>query len=405
MSSPLFITGIARSGTTLLARMLSAHDEVMIASDPSFPIFTTLYRKLADQHSGLLGDVLGPGFSFQDYYFSKSKLSFFRQVGKADLKLPVLPDEFDLLKDRIKARAEYECPDLIPMLDRLEGNNFEKILESLLGIVVKARARQQSQWVGLKEVWIIDFIPMLARAFPNARFIVIQRDPRDVLTSMLGVAAQDSSQRGHSLSYLRHWRKYASATHSLVSQAAMASRILPVTYENLVADPGGQARRICAFLEIPYAQEMIDPNTFVDYSTGEQWTGNSSFDRTLNIISDRSVGKWKEKLDDDNLCMAEYTCEADMKLYGYKTSCAHTDDAFLQSAAAISEREKNYSYSWRSDRKDLFMDAACEMLRRKLLSPGFTPVDDHLIAQAFLSPLTYKALKSPDTFAFLSGAA
>ena len=40
--SPLFVTGTTRSGGTLLARALSAHKEIMVASDPYLEMFRSL---------------------------------------------------------------------------------------------------------------------------------------------------------------------------------------------------------------------------------------------------------------------------------------------------------------------------------------------------------------------------
>ena len=42
MAAPLFVTGTARSGTNLVARMLDAHPEVSVACDPYFPLFHSL---------------------------------------------------------------------------------------------------------------------------------------------------------------------------------------------------------------------------------------------------------------------------------------------------------------------------------------------------------------------------
>src|SRR5262249_1395144 len=82
--SQLFVSGPARSGTTLVARVLSAHTQVEVAPDPALPLFRSL-RNAILRESGLLAD---PGLPLQDYYFSAEGLRALDAIQASSLAVP-----------------------------------------------------------------------------------------------------------------------------------------------------------------------------------------------------------------------------------------------------------------------------------------------------------------------------
>ena len=73
-------------------------------------------------------------------------------------------------------------------------------------MVSRARSPEDPlDWVGIHENWTIDFFIPLARAFPNAKFYIVIRDPRAVFSS--NSREQDKSLVGHIVSYARCHRK------------------------------------------------------------------------------------------------------------------------------------------------------------------------------------------------------
>ena len=62
----LFVTGMFRSGTTMLARMLASHGDMAFASDPFSRIFKSLRNSLAEH----TGQEIDPASPLDDYYFS-----------------------------------------------------------------------------------------------------------------------------------------------------------------------------------------------------------------------------------------------------------------------------------------------------------------------------------------------
>lgn len=68
-----------------------------------------------------------------------------------------------------------------------------------------------------------------------------------------------------------------------------------VCYENLVISPEKMVKQITEFCEIEI------PLNIAPTEIGEQWSGNSSFAANFQGVSTDSVGRWKKRLDDEEV--------------------------------------------------------------------------------------------------------
>jgi hypothetical protein len=101
-------------------------------------------------------------------------------------------------------------------------------------------------------------LPELGELFPGARFVRLLRNPLAVLSSTLATWTRGDWRR------LR-WARYdlLEAPRRLVgSRALLAGRALDVRFEDLVADPGAELRKICAFLGVEPRDEMVSYGRF-----------------------------------------------------------------------------------------------------------------------------------------------
>jgi len=132
------------------------------------------------------------------------------------------------------------------------------------------------------------YIGLLLGAFPNAKIVNVQRDPRDVALSMwkqrftasgMAYASKLSSiadQANIYRSYMAHWH------------AVYPDQILSVDYENLVQDADTVSRELAAHCAIDWSEAMLRPDV------------NSSKVRTASInqvrerIHTRSVAQWHQ---------------------------------------------------------------------------------------------------------------
>jgi len=368
----LFITGVARSGSTLVARMLDALPEAAVASDPFFPLF----RGLRDALVQAAGLTLPSSAPMQDYYFTDARIEMLDAVQAGTLDLPFDPALRHVLLSQLARRASVEAQDLVPHLDRMGGATWRDVVASALDIVRDVRST--SRYAGCKEVWTIELVPTLARAFPGARFVLLRRDPRAVLASLAVVGAADPTQVGHPLSYARHWRKEVAFLHRFGRDADLSKRIHVVEYERLVRDPAGEARRLCTFLEIPFAEAMLDL----------AWPGNSGYEAQLDGIVADFAGRWRDTLGPASRALAELVCGPEMELVGYDAGARGPDEAAVLDLLV---RSNGWEVSWRSDLGDPQRDYELEIARRAALAAAVEPATARRL---FLFPEVYDALRA-----------
>lgn len=131
------------------------------------------------------------------------------------------------------------------------------------------------------------YVGLLLAAFPSGKIIDVQRDPRDVALSMWttrfsakgmnyastipAIADQANLYR----SYMAHWK------------AIFPTRILTVSYEDLVSNVEDETQRMAAFCGIDWTSEMQNPERNTNPVT------TASVNQVRTGIHQRSVGRWE----------------------------------------------------------------------------------------------------------------
>lgn len=227
--TPVFVVGFPRSGTTLVEQMLDAHPDLQAMDER--PFFYMLSEQLADQ-----------GFR--------------------------VPQDLGKLGQR-------DCDEL------------------RRGYLMLGCSKIQRQWGTrlvdknpLNMLWL----PMIHRMFPLARFVFVQRHPCDALLScymqefrsaVLAVmsATLEQAARGYVMAF-QHW-----AHHVEVFRPS----ILTVRYEDLVAAPEIETRRIGEFLELADAAPLMD---FDVHAREKDFIGTPSYTQVIEPIHRHQVARW-----------------------------------------------------------------------------------------------------------------
>ena len=384
LMQPLFIFGIARSGTNLLCRMLNRHPAVELALDPFMPLFKSLRNRIVEECSDAqLKGTFDPRSAFEDYYFNPRGAATIDLLAAATPDYPFREGDEAELRNAVAARANLESPALAGRLMQATGADYRTFLESALDIIAQSNEGADNLWCGSKEVWTVDFLPLLARMYPAARFFVIERDPRAIVASLLEMARKDSSQSAHFVSYARHWRKFVVQSRALASVPEIADRVRIVTYEDLVSRPEDEAQRICAQLALDFVPEMLDVSA-------EGWIGNSSYGGNDGIYG-LSLGQWRETLSHEVMQAIEFYCAPEMTLTAYvplTDAAGRITPALLRTVRDAA----NSSGSWRSDSGQATNDMGGELMRYALLdSPD--DFDDQIVRECFLYRQAYQDIR------------
>ncbi len=228
LPAPDFLVGFPRSGTTLLDRMLAAHPEVRVLEETN-PL-APLIRRLAESLPSGGGDLV-----------------------------------FDSEARTLAARVAEEIgsgrpPGVRVLLDKLPLN---------------------SAYAG----W-------LARLIPESRFVVVVRDPRDVVLSCwLQTFAPNAAMRqfwdlGTTVDY---YERVMELLRFWLEATLPAERRRIVRYEDLVRGPRPRLEALSSFLGIEFRVDMLDP---ARAAKGVR-LGTPSYDQVTRPIHEAAVGRWR----------------------------------------------------------------------------------------------------------------
>jgi len=221
---PLFVLGVRRSGTTLLRVMLDRHPELAIPDESYF------IPQLADRHRGHIDPA-----AFLD-----------------DLR-------------RLPTLREWEV-EIVDVEARLAP---EMELGEAIGVVYLAYAARfaKRRW-GDKTPMYMQHLPTLERLFPHALYVHLIRDGRDAAVSFLempaGIVTRTWAHPDDAAGFACQWRSEVLAAKALGRRAG--ERYLEVRYEQLVADPEQELRRIAAHAGFPFEEAMLAHASGVDVS-------------------------------------------------------------------------------------------------------------------------------------------
>lgn len=208
-SPALFIVGVPRSGTTLLRLMCDAHPDLSIPPEMSFIPAVTDLRGRGDKLRGAFLDAVTGMATWQDANIERAE--FEDALG-----------EFEPFTVAEGVRAFY----------RIYARRFGK-----------------SRWGDKTPAYCLH-MDRIEKLLPEARFVHIIRDGRDVALSLRGLWFSP----GDSIEELANlWRSWIMTARRL---GRRRRHYMEVRYEELIEDAPGVLRRVCDFVELPYDTRM-----------------------------------------------------------------------------------------------------------------------------------------------------
>ncbi len=303
----LFVTGMQRSGTTLLDRLLSSHPGISILSQPFPLVFVEAKRaflRSAGQPDGPY--PLGPLFPERGY--RPEALAGFLAGYRLDAG--TLRAAFQAMSGFSGQYTRVDPAALSAVLEGLVPGDFVATITQLYRGLAD---RPDADVVGGKETLCEEFLPyLLAR---GTRCVVVTRDPRDVLASLNhGTGEAHAGAIKPTLFNVRNWRKSVAFALHLAGHPYAAW----VRYEELVARPVSGLDRLADLLAVtPFAPELFAAGIFD--RVGRPWRGNSSHGEHAGI-SQASVGSHRGLLPAAVTRYVEATCYPELTWLGYPVS-------------------------------------------------------------------------------------
>ena len=268
-SSPGFIVGVGRSGTTLLASILNRHPEVCVTPETHF------FRLVYEYPGGL----------------KKFKRNW--------------PDSLREIMHKMHPTKAWQ-PDPESIISKFDSFPGIDILFKCIG--------EQIADIFNKPLWIektpnhINYLKEIRYFFPNAPIIHIVRDGRDVALSLLKVKWASQSY----IENLLHWKRGILISKEFFYYDKLS---LVIRYEDLVQDTELTIKKICAWLGIKFSPKLLIPDGTEDFLIE---IGRSHKNNIKTPVNTSRMYRWKNKLDKKTKKIAILLLYNELKLFGYE---------------------------------------------------------------------------------------
>ncbi len=233
-TSPIFIVGLPRTGTTLLDRILSSHSDIASAGELSD--FALELKRAANTPSPYVLDA---------------------ETLDASTQVDLTP-----IGERYIARARRVVGAAPRFVDKMPLNFF--------------------------------YVPLILRALPNARIICVRRNPADtILSNYRQLFATSFGYYGYAYDLASTAHYYAQFDPLMAHFRATLSpnRFTEVHYENLVSDIEAEARRLIAFCSLDWQAQCL---AFHENAAPVATASASQVRRPLYATS---INRWKRHRD------------------------------------------------------------------------------------------------------------
>ncbi|MFL2765834.1 MAG: sulfotransferase family protein [Paracoccaceae bacterium] len=264
----LLLTGVYRSGTTLLSCMLGSHPDI--------------------------------NFSYGMVNYLRWYVK--RNVDPKNYKFIVADVSSRLLK---RFNKELNSDKIINNLSQNSNINHAEIFYEIMS---EFYSNKSTYW-GEKTLLEWSNSTIFLSMFSNAKVIHIVRDPRDVLASFKEMTFEPGN---------RYLDAIFAAKHSMNTAVRFKAQLnensyLVVKYEDLILKPENELKNICDFLKLKYNHSMLNEDLYLD-QLGNKFkkTAHSSYGANKKLF-----GRWKEKLNQSEKDLTESLIYEEMEHFGY----------------------------------------------------------------------------------------
>ena len=131
-----------------------------------------------------------------------------------------------------------------------------------------AKHAEPAQRLCNKDPFTLKYTLELAKMFPNAKFLLMIRDGRAVVHSIISRAVTISGfDLKNFRSCLEKWNTAMESMYFLCMKAG-SGKCMPVFYEQLVLHPEDELRKIFAFLDIPWNDIVLHHEELINKPGG-----------------------------------------------------------------------------------------------------------------------------------------
>lgn len=275
--NPIFIIGTERSGTNLLRLILNSNSAIAV---PHPPHIMKLFTPLLPYYGNLAVDS-----------------NFCCLIADVCRMVDLHPYPWEVTLDRKRIFREAAARELICIYFAI----YHQYLEH----------SGKERWC-CKSTFMIDHVADILRFYPDARFIFMVRDGRDVAVS----AKSSIFNHYHPYYSAKRWqREQMAGLHWL--EKLPKEQIMLLKYENLTADPGKAVKTLCTFLDLPFDDKMLEYHCL--HEAKKSGSLSISWENTAKPVISGNDGKFRKQLSEREILLFEAITFKELQELGYQT--------------------------------------------------------------------------------------
>lgn len=272
---PFFIISSGRSGTTLLRKKLMNHELIHIPSE-------------------------------SDDLIPRNALNFVKHNHKGwDKLVKFIIDDF-----RSAACIQFWHTDFLGLEDILIQTPMrERSYAALVNQVYRCHAKPHKPsmeiW-GDKTPYLVYYLPWLRAIFPKAKYIHLVRDGRAAVHSMI-------NKRDYKLEKAAaRWRDSIRLFDEHCRQIK-ETQWIEIQYESLVRNPKQILAQVCAFIGVPFDENLLDDR---DHILGDDVLAHH--DNLEKPITTKLIDRWKEDMNEEEIRFLNASLEKELRSRKYE---------------------------------------------------------------------------------------
>lgn len=272
--APLFIVGAPRSGNTLTRRVLMASGQIYI------PPETYVFGEIVSR------------------WKSWSRLPWRERVWLVCAYF-----------DRHPHFEDFEIASFTPFAEKAEAlpkaeQSLRNVYDLLFSFMAQQHGYNTARW-GDKTPWNTVYLDKIVKAYPDAYYLFLKRDGRDVIASQVKAGMRDVGKSA---------QRWVDANASCLKNLRKAKRApLQIAYEDLVSDPETVFPQIFDWAELDFDTEHLTkvPERLADVGRHDHHQA------VTRPITPRSIGKWSETMQPSDFAAMPEAFSTMMQKLGY----------------------------------------------------------------------------------------
>lgn len=300
LENPVFICGHRKCGTTMLVNLFDSSEETIVYPDDSGIFYLYFPRYASDNYSAKEKIE-----RLSSYLIKEHLADILTRPQQTEKQTEILKEKCSTFYNKV---SSYNIKDF----------NFKKILQHFIQCFSESFYPERLT----PKVWIEKttsteiYAQELSEIFPNAKFIHLLRDPRDNWASLKSGWDKRYTNWNDDIRRLKQSMiergRFGMELANINKEIIGKDKYIIKRYEDVTRNPKEEMRKLADFLQIPYSDTMNE-QTIV----GLPWKGNNFSGKNFYKPSKDNVGRWKNRISDDEAMLIEYHFRGIMEKFGY----------------------------------------------------------------------------------------